>query len=70
MSVVQAGEECTYQQCTGTKIRQRRDLNSRGQSPVDFESTSLTTRTRCLYTLELGIDYSNPMCGMTPCPSG
>jgi C4-dicarboxylate-specific signal transduction histidine kinase len=32
-----------------TKIhRHRRDLNSRGQSPVDFESTSLTTRTRCL----------------------
>jgi hypothetical protein len=28
--------------------RHRRDLNSRGQSPVDFESTSLTTRTRCL----------------------
>ena len=28
--------------------RQRRDLNSRGQSPADFESTSLTTRTRCL----------------------
>ena len=30
------------------KLRHRRDLNSRGQSPVDFESTSLTTRTRCL----------------------
>ena len=30
------------------RSRQRRDLNSRGQSPVDFESTSLTTRTRCL----------------------
>ena len=30
------------------KQRHRRDLNSRGQSPVDFESTSLTTRTRCL----------------------
>jgi hypothetical protein len=29
------------------KKRQRRDSNSRGQSPVDFESTSLTTRTRC-----------------------
>ena len=33
---------------TGKKLRHRRDLNSRGQSPVDFESTSLTTRTRCL----------------------
>ncbi len=33
--------------------RHRRDLNSRGQSPVDFESTSLTTRTRCLgHTLQ------------------
>jgi hypothetical protein len=34
--------------------RQRRDLNSRGQSPVDFESTSLTTRTRCLYRAKEG----------------
>ena len=33
--------------CRYCKKRQRRDLNSRGQSPVDFESTSLTTRTRC-----------------------
>ena len=31
-----------------TKKRQRRDLNPRGQSPIDFESISLTTRTRCL----------------------
>ena len=29
------------------KYRQRRDLNSRGHSPTDFESVSLTTRTRC-----------------------
>lgn len=27
--------------------RHRQDLNLRGRSPVDFESTSLTTRTRC-----------------------
>ena len=27
--------------------RQRRDSNPRGQSPMDFESISLTTRTRC-----------------------
>ena len=27
--------------------RQRRDSNSRGRSPADFESASLTTRTRC-----------------------
>ena len=27
--------------------RHRRDSNPRGQSPVDFESTSLTTRTQC-----------------------
>ena len=33
--------------CFFLEKRQRRDLNSRGQSPVDFESTSLTTRTRC-----------------------
>ena len=33
---------------TGTKKqRHRQDLNLRGRSPVDFESTSLTTRTRC-----------------------
>ena len=31
-----------------TKIRQRRDLNSRGQSPLAFKTNSLTTRTRCL----------------------
>ena len=30
------------------KTRQRRDLNPRVQSPIDFESISLTTRTRCL----------------------
>ena len=30
------------------KNRQRRNLNSRGHSPTDFESVSLTTRTRCL----------------------
>ena len=36
-------------------IRQRRDLNSRGHSPVDFESTSLTTRTRCLQQSEAGV---------------
>jgi hypothetical protein len=35
------------------KRRHRRDLNSRGQSPVDFESTSLTTRTRCLGRTQL-----------------
>ena len=29
--------------------RQRRDLNSRGQSPLAFKTNSLTTRTRCLY---------------------
>ena len=28
--------------------RQRRDLNSRGQSPLAFKTNSLTTRTRCL----------------------
>ena len=27
--------------------RQRQDLNLRGQSPVDFKSTTLTTRSRC-----------------------
>ena len=29
-------------------IRQRQDSNLRGRSPMDFESISLTTRTRCL----------------------
>ena len=29
------------------KKRQRRDSNSRGQSPLVFETNSLTTRTRC-----------------------
>jgi hypothetical protein len=28
--------------------RHRRDLNSRGQSPLAFKTNSLTTRTRCL----------------------
>ena len=42
--------------CTHAKgTRQRRDLNSRGQSPVDFESTSLTTRTRCLFRHSLAM---------------
>ena len=31
-----------------TKIRQLQDSNLRGQSPTDFESVSLTTRTSCL----------------------
>ena len=31
--------------------RQRRDSNPRGQSPSDFESDSLTTRTHCLLTM-------------------
>jgi hypothetical protein len=30
-----------------TLARHRQDSNLRGRSPVDFESTSLTTRTRC-----------------------
>jgi hypothetical protein len=30
------------------KIRHRRDLNSRGQSPLAFKTNSLTTRTQCL----------------------
>jgi hypothetical protein len=38
---------------TAKKKRQRRDSNSRGQSPVDFESTSLTTRTRCRALLDI-----------------
>ena len=29
------------------KCRHRQDLNLRGQSPVDFKSTALTTRPRC-----------------------
>ena len=31
-----------------TKNRQLQDSNLRGQSPTDFESVSLTTRTSCL----------------------
>ena len=31
------------------KKRHRRDLNSRGQSPLVFKTNSLTTRTRCLF---------------------
>lgn len=30
------------------KKRQLQDSNLRGQSPTDFESVSLTTRTNCL----------------------
>ena len=30
-----------------SKIRQRRDLNSRGHSPLAFKTNSLTTRTLC-----------------------
>ncbi len=29
-------------------FRQRQDLNLCGRNPVDFESTTLTTRSRCL----------------------
>ena len=35
--------------------RHRQDSNLRGRSPVDFESTSLTTRTRCQITNHSGI---------------
>ena len=40
--------------------RQRRDSNSRGRSPVDFESTSLTTRTRCQCVKELHVMHLWP----------
>ena len=41
---------------TGLKknaVRHRRDLNSRGQSPLAFKTNSLTTRTRCLQRIQL-----------------
>ena len=36
-----------------TKIRHRQDSNLRGQSPADFESASLTSRTRCQHTFQM-----------------
>ena len=54
------------------KLRQRQDLNLRGQSPMDFKSISLTTRTRCLilnissainkYYLLTKLDVDNIQC--------
>ena len=46
-------------------------MNSRGQSPVDFESTSLTTRTRCPYKSLLSLVAEHSLCkrkvgGSTP----
>ena len=35
------------------KKRQLQDSNLRGQSPTDFESVSLTTRTNCLGNLAI-----------------
>ena len=46
------GEELDRLPCPGppatAACRHRRDLNSRGQSPLAFKTNSLTTRTRCL----------------------
>ena len=36
--------------------RHRQDSNLRGQSPIDFKSISLTTRTRCHITITYSID--------------